>query len=33
MVQETETGALEGWDGEDDGREVQKGGNVLYTYG
>ena len=29
MVQETETGALEGWDGEDDGREVQKGGNVC----
>ena len=24
---------LEGWDGEGDGREVQKGGDILYTYG
>ena len=24
---------LEGWDGEDDGREVQEGGDIGYTYG
>ena len=24
---------LEGWDGEGDGREVQKGGEYMYTYG
>ena len=24
---------LEGWDGEGDGREVQKGGDYIYTYG
>ena len=24
---------LEGWDGEGDGREVQKGGDYMYTYG
>ena len=24
---------LEGWDGEGDGREVQKGGDICYTYG
>ena len=23
----------EGWDGERDGREVQKGGDNMYTYG
>ena len=23
---------LEGWDGEGEGREAQKGGNVMYTY-
>ena len=31
MAQETQTGALyhlEGWDGEGDGREVQKGGDI-----
>ena len=31
MTQETQTGALlqaEGWDGEGDGREVQKGGDM-----
>ena len=32
MAQETQTGALyhkEGWDGEGDGREVQKGGDIY----
>ena len=32
MDQETQRGALfnlEGWDGEGDGREVQKGGNIC----
>ena len=32
MAQETQTGALyhvEGWDGEGDGREVQKGGDIC----
>ena len=24
---------LEGWDGEGDGKEVQKGGGYMYTYG
>ena len=24
---------LEGWDGEGDGREVQNGGDYMYTYG
>ena len=24
---------LEGWDGVGDGREVQKGGEYMYTYG
>ena len=24
---------LEGWDGKGDGREVQKGGDYMYTYG
>jgi len=24
---------LEGWGGEEDGREVQKGGDIPYTYG
>ena len=24
---------LEGWDGAGDGREVQKGGDYMYTYG
>ena len=24
---------LEGWAGEGDGREVQKGGDIMYTYG
>ena len=24
---------LEGWDGEGDGRECQKGGGIMYTYG
>ena len=24
---------LEGWDGEGDGREVQKGGDNIYTHG
>ena len=38
MAQETQTGLcinLDGWDGEGDGREVQKGGNIcsLHTYG
>ena len=36
MSQETQTGGLcinlEGWNGETDEREVQKGGNI-YTYG
>ena len=34
MAQETQTGALyhpKGWDGEGDGREVQKGGDI-YIY-
>ena len=25
--------ALEGWDGEGDGREFQKRGEIMYTYG
>ena len=25
--------SLEGWDGKGDGREVQKGGDYMYTYG
>ena len=32
MAQETQTGLginLDGWDGEGDGREVQKGGNIC----
>ena len=32
MAQETQTGALyhlQGWDGEGDGREVQKGGDIY----
>ena len=32
LAQETQTGApinLEGWDGEGDGREVQKGGDIC----
>ena len=32
MAQETQTGLcinLEGWDGEGDGREVQKGGDIC----
>ena len=32
MAQETQSGALyplEGWDGEDDGREFQKGGDTC----
>ena len=29
MAQEIETGALEGWDGEDDGREVHKGWKIC----
>ena len=32
MAQETQTGAcinLEGWDGEEDGSEVQKGGDIY----
>ena len=32
MAQETQTGTLinrEGWDGEGDGREVQKGGDIC----
>ena len=32
MAQETQTGVcinLEGWDGEGDGREIQKGGHVC----
>ena len=35
MAQETQTGLcinLEGWNGEGDGREVQKGGGYVYTY-
>ena len=24
---------LEGWDGEEDGREVQERGDIMYTYG
>ena len=36
MAQETQTGLcinLEGWDGEGDGREVQKGGDIyVYIY-
>ena len=33
---ETQTGALyqpRGWDGEGDGRELQKGGGYMYTCG
>ena len=37
MAQETQTGALyqprEGWDGEGDGREVQKGWNLCISMG
>ena len=36
MAQEIQTGALyqpKGWDGEGDGRKVQKGGGYLYTNG
>ena len=36
MAQETQTGALYnlmGWDGEWNGREVQGGGEYMYTYG
>ena len=30
MAQETQTGALfEGWNGEEDGREVEKGGDIC----
>ena len=33
MAQETQTGGinLEGWDGEGDGREVQKGGDICIS--
>ena len=34
MAQETQTGLcinLEGWDGEADGREVQKGGDICIS--
>ena len=36
MAPETQSGApmyLEGWAGEEDGREVQKRGGYMYTYG
>ena len=37
MTQGTQIGALyqpRGWDGEGDGKEVQKGGNIyIYAYG
>ena len=34
MAQETQTGTLyhlEGWDGEGDGKEVQKGGDICIS--
>ena len=29
MAQETQTGALERWNGEGDGKELQKGGDIC----